>query len=726
MCVERSLCLEQELVWSSDTAVVDLDVIVGRAYILGVKDYLRADPTGTAEADVFFCQCRYTASSKTLNGLKNLPKEILQTAKLVERGVPRVLNRLGAMEVHSTGIAKVGTVPIAFVPDSEIPRHIKNVSKSASKPQSKSKGAANRGDGSAIRTGFLAVEAEKAEAAQNASVGNAAPDEITEATRAAIAQTAAGLQDDPDEEEEVVGQELFQFNKPNKRRRTDPGPGATRGDLPRGADGNDDLCKVCEFGGNLVCCDSCPRAFHPRCIGLTVKDFDNDDEWNCPECNHRKPKGKGKDKGKGKGKAVAAAAPEPTRGRTTRASLAAINEDANDAGAASSDDNSGSDSNEGSEDEEEEDNADGDGDEDEDEEDDDEDAALARQRDTTDDFFHNSKRSSKTSDRTLAQLGSERMDQYSLSKVLAKRKNPHAKEQAALLARLEDREEEWATQLVHGFNMLCYGFGSKKAVLMGFSSRQMNGMPQIVVNGYFPSLHIKQILTCITDSLLGFAGPFQGIPAQVAFIVEQYGKGEGAAARGLLLIVNNIDGPMLRNETAQTALSQLAESANIHVAASIDQLNAPLMWDHEKLARFNWVWHDCTTFQSYGVETSYEASLMASSGTITVRGTMVVMQSLTRNGRKVYWILLEHQSKFGTNAEYKGLRFSDYLGITKSQFAAHDDSRLRAYMTEFEDHKLMMCRKTEGVEFLSVPVNRSMLASIIEMMHEHFAEDKPK
>ncbi|TMW60247.1 hypothetical protein Poli38472_000289 [Pythium oligandrum] len=41
-------------------------------------------------------------------------------------------------------------------------------------------------------------------------------------------------------------------------------------------------CSVCKLGGELLCCDGCPRAFHTGCIGLEAIP---DDEWFCSECN---------------------------------------------------------------------------------------------------------------------------------------------------------------------------------------------------------------------------------------------------------------------------------------------------------------------------------------------------------------------------------------------------------------------------------------------------------
>ncbi|OAY38104.1 uncharacterized protein LOC110626469 isoform X2 [Manihot esculenta] len=44
---------------------------------------------------------------------------------------------------------------------------------------------------------------------------------------------------------------------------------------------NDDLCQICRDGGNLLCCDICPRAYHREC--LSIREIP-DGKWYCKFC----------------------------------------------------------------------------------------------------------------------------------------------------------------------------------------------------------------------------------------------------------------------------------------------------------------------------------------------------------------------------------------------------------------------------------------------------------
>ncbi|CAL0334238.1 unnamed protein product [Lupinus luteus] len=48
-------------------------------------------------------------------------------------------------------------------------------------------------------------------------------------------------------------------------------------------DWNSDECCLCKMDGSLICCDGCPAAFHPRCVGIASGNLPEGD-WYCPEC----------------------------------------------------------------------------------------------------------------------------------------------------------------------------------------------------------------------------------------------------------------------------------------------------------------------------------------------------------------------------------------------------------------------------------------------------------
>lgn len=44
-----------------------------------------------------------------------------------------------------------------------------------------------------------------------------------------------------------------------------------------------DYCRVCKDGGQLLCCDQCPMAYHLKCLIPPMKRVPTG-EWKCPRC----------------------------------------------------------------------------------------------------------------------------------------------------------------------------------------------------------------------------------------------------------------------------------------------------------------------------------------------------------------------------------------------------------------------------------------------------------
>lgn len=52
-----------------------------------------------------------------------------------------------------------------------------------------------------------------------------------------------------------------------------------------------EFCRVCRDGGELLCCDSCPSAYHTYCLTPPLRTVP-DGEWQCPRCSVEPLKGK--------------------------------------------------------------------------------------------------------------------------------------------------------------------------------------------------------------------------------------------------------------------------------------------------------------------------------------------------------------------------------------------------------------------------------------------------
>ncbi|XP_026755534.2 origin recognition complex subunit 2 [Galleria mellonella] len=330
---------------------------------------------------------------------------------------------------------------------------------------------------------------------------------------------------------------------------------------------------------------------------------------------------------------------------------------------------------------------------------------------TPDNYFmmHSSKKIT-TSDHTLARLKNlnltEKIDEGT------EISDEHKTKIMELNQSYEQLFHKWLYVLSENFNIILYGIGSKRSVLHQFQMEKLQDFPCIVINGFFPGLTIKNVIETIIIDLLGNSH----VPSNVGDIVKLISMQLIENDIDLFLIIHNIDGTMLRNSKAQTMLSNISQIKNVHTIATIDHINAPLLWDHSKLSKFKFTWWDVTTFLPYTEETSYENSIMSHrSGALQLSSLRSVYQSLTTNAKGIFNIIIGYQLENQKQAHYQGLPFKDLYSKSREQFLVSSDLALRAQLTEFIDHKLVKIKRTcDGSENLVIPIENSLLQQFLE------------
>uniref|UniRef100_A0A673WUA5 Origin recognition complex subunit 2 n=1 Tax=Salmo trutta TaxID=8032 RepID=A0A673WUA5_SALTR len=266
-----------------------------------------------------------------------------------------------------------------------------------------------------------------------------------------------------------------------------------------------------------------------------------------------------------------------------------------------------------------------------------------------------------TSDRTLQRLHTPKLDRETLFRLLEGKPACYSAEIEKLHSSHHEHFNKWMLQLRLGYSVLLYGLGSKKALLEEFRVSLLCQEMHLVVNGFFPSITLKSILTALSAELLEHQGTFRNPADQLQYITTTLREQPDLH---VYLLIHNIDGPMLRGEKTQNALGQLASLPNLHLVASIDHINAPLVWDHCKLSQFNWVWWECVCFQRYVEETSYENSLLVQqTGALALSSLTHVLRSLTANARYRHYGL---RLTPGTDTTASALRLTPGTDTTAS------------------------------------------------------------
>lgn len=336
----------------------------------------------------------------------------------------------------------------------------------------------------------------------------------------------------------------------------------------------------------------------------------------------------------------------------------------------------------------------------------------------------------------------------------------------------------YAHELDQGFNLVFYGFGSKRAVLNDFASKELAHRGHVVVvNGYHPSTALKDVLASI-ERVPGLANAATtSTDAQIRRICSFFSPADAPRTRRLYLVVHNIDAPPMRAQKMKNALSLLALSPNIHLTASVDRLGSPLLWSaSELLARkiqpgdtaaplssvdghaaspkrgYTFLWHDLTTLMSYDTELSFAdrssiagASYASTGGRSALSSTATtgagapltetavahVLAAVTSKAKKLFILLGTRQlanaeaasgavtgSDAPAPADMKqfGLNYDALFSLAREHFVATSDTALRALLGEFKDHGLVLSGTAGGGggDTLWIPLRKERLVRVLK------------
>ncbi|EMR11099.1 hypothetical protein PNEG_00697 [Pneumocystis murina B123] len=274
---------------------------------------------------------------------------------------------------------------------------------------------------------------------------------------------------------------------------------------------------------------------------------------------------------------------------------------------------------------------------------------------------------------------------------------------------------QWMFELNEGFSLIVYGLGSKRSLLMEFIERYFKDKYVLIMNGYKPEISLKGVFNTLISNLWKDR-KFESnatLYEMTEWILEWLE--EDSYLEFLVWVVHNIDGRGLRSKKVQTCLSRLANAKKIRFVASVDHINSGLLWDEATVAKFQFIWHDATTFAPYLIETSFEYGLWNNMKGSHTDGIQYVLETLTPHAREVYRILIEQQIEAKEKAKIESITIDHLYGKCAEEMVVSSKEGFRMQLREFCDHEMIkLKRDVTGTEIIWIPLEKEVLESILE------------
>jgi origin recognition complex subunit 2 len=327
--------------------------------------------------------------------------------------------------------------------------------------------------------------------------------------------------------------------------------------------------------------------------------------------------------------------------------------------------------------------------EEEEEEDEDEEEEDVRDEPTMatyENFFHLAARKKKslTSNNTLSLL--PMLTPQECTALLANIPDHHAAEIQNLHEAHRQQFPQWRFEIDNGYNVILFGYGSKRSLIEEFGREELaDDMSVLVINGYIPSISLDSILT----QILAHIAPDLPSTGDKLHLVQTH------LSQPLALLIHSLDSPVLRAAKNQQILSTLAGNKYVSIVASVDHVNAPLLFDSLKASRYNFLWHDCTTFVPLRTELSYEGTTFLGGGSqprppsavsaVSRMFLIILLQTRENSTDYCYSIsCLYIQIRTSLRGWTKGFTFSQLRGLcAKKILPLSNPTTLRGLLGEF-------------------------------------------
>lgn len=270
----------------------------------------------------------------------------------------------------------------------------------------------------------------------------------------------------------------------------------------------------------------------------------------------------------------------------------------------------------------------------------------------------------------------------------------------------------WEWELSCGFSVLLHGLGSKVLLLERFAEwygkRHRGGAVVIGIHSYLDGFDFQShVLGPMMEYWLGWGEGRIKMEKKKTLWELCRALGEQKPGRKVLLVWNSVDAGSVNKGQVQKALAVLAASSQVYLVASCDHVNTQAMWTQEDWDMFKFATHDATTYLRYTIETDgfTRPSLMSETKatTTSAAGIGYILKSLTLN----HVSILKDMARRQLDEDSRGIEFQELLQRCSNKLWVANESRLRAYLQEFQDHDLVVCKRgKDGVERLVIKATK--------------------